>query len=341
MNRGDLPWKRCFAFPFRRSLAGNAYQFLYDFEPDELPAKILNSDRSFYLLSMTDLKTEKGVKFICYARMGSLLIGFAILILLGVMVAGVESDPMGYGGLGNSLGRMCLPLLTLGLLVLLVLSLLVLEIVGIVYIYKGRKEFTQRHKKSVKKAVLLMIIGAVISLIPLANIIGSIMIALGGIFLIVSIARPVHRSLLWFSFGLDMIITCISLLFQIVYYTSNTMPDIPIGFFIVLLVLGMIPPLLVLVAYFGTLNGIRNGMIEPLYEDSFQGLGLMPPPAYYNRYPPSVYFDRGPQDHHTHYPGPVEFMPMEVEPVEAELIDEVMDRDEEEDVVEFAEVIFD
>jgi len=216
---------------------------------------------------MTELKTEKGIRFICIAMFISLalsLIGTMVYLLIfpslmSVALSSGLASPI-TGNIPTAFGAL---IIFSSILCLTGLGLLVLEIFGIVFVYNGRAEFGIEHDKKVSTGCVMLIVGFVLTFIPFVGVVGSILFGLGMVYLIVDIAREEHRRMLWIGFGITVGITIISQSL-IIYQMTLLRIVFSLTLLILLELAELIGALFTLLAFHGTYRGIKEGIIAPV-----------------------------------------------------------------------------
>jgi len=100
----------------------------------------------------------------------------------------------------------------------------------------------------------------------LISFIGTMLSSLGYIYFIVSIAQKKHKTFLWLGFALGASASFINLVNSVI-----SSSDIGINILLSIIVIfagimGLTSSILTLLAYRGTYLGIRNGIIQPLFQ---------------------------------------------------------------------------
>ena len=216
---------------------------------------------------MTELKTEKGLRFICIAMFISLvlsLIGTMVYLLIfpslmSAALSGGFTSPS-TSSFSNVFGAL---IVFSSILCLAGLGLLVLEIIGIVFVYNGREEFGPEHDSKVSTGCILLIVGFVLNFIPFAGVFGTIIFALGMVYLIVEIAREEHRRMLWIGFGFSVVVSVISQ--SLVMYQMISLRMVFSLTSLVLIELAeTIGVIFTLLAFYGTYRAVNEGVIAPV-----------------------------------------------------------------------------
>ena len=227
------------------------------------------------------LQTEKGIKFIVITQLVSLIlavqiiIGALLLIIFGITLEGTDPGEMLFGSESMALGFGILFFIG-GFLCLLFLTLFVLQILGLVFIYKGRYEFGIKHAEKVKTGMILIIVGICISGIPVIGLVGSIVANLGWIYSIVTIARKKHRNYLWAGFCLLILSSIFTLAISLVEYLKEPSDLVKGGLQIGNGALAIASPICMFIAFYGTYKGIRGGEIQHCLNVSPLGSGTIP-----------------------------------------------------------------
>lgn len=111
------------------------------------------------------LKTEKGLKYFFWGLLLFVIWQILMMPLLASMQPALEdleqaedpNDPEAYEGLMVFIAPLC------GIMILLAIYI-ILILLGLVFIYNGRSEFGEKHKESIKKGLIVLIIGFIIGL---------------------------------------------------------------------------------------------------------------------------------------------------------------------------------
>ena len=216
---------------------------------------------------MTELKTEKGIKFITIALFASLVLSLISTIVyltdFPSLVSAVLSSSYTSMGVDNFYNVMGIFLVISSLLCLVGLGLLIVKVIGIVTVYMGRSEFGQEHDKKVSTGCIMIIVGFVVGFVPMVGALSGIAFALGMVYLIVSIALEEHRRLLWAGFGFTLGLAIISQ--GLMFYQMFTFRMIFSLTYVLLIEVGsLIGGTLILLAFYGTYRGIKEGAIAPV-----------------------------------------------------------------------------
>ena len=235
---------------------------------------------------MTALKTEMGIKFIVIAY-----------IMNSVYLIATYTEKWFFRSDQNFF------LVIMGLLCLLPFGVLIFQIVGLVKIYQGRREFNKEHTQKVKTGMILIIVGLCVSSLSFLGLIdeiffwlgtiGSTIYGLGFVFLIIKIVQAKHRTLLGAGFGASICASMIT--FSIIIIDNVSLERI--GFLGG--VAAVIGSIMTLIAYIGTYKGIKDGMIQPGF------LPTMTPPPKYGGLQPDQFSPMYPSgDHLASYTSP-------------------------------------
>ena len=210
-----------------------------------------------------ELWTERGLKLFLITQAVAVLSAIVGLIsVASVLVGLVALDDVGgagLGALGAGLGILCLIGMTS---CLLALTLLVLYIISMVYMWKGKDEFGKEHSSKVGTGIVLIIVGVVVSFVPILGTFGGIVTAVGYIFLVMAIIQDRYKTLLWAYIGLVVVGTMVNLGGAVLGLFGPSL--LVSGIQGVGGIFGIIALALLLFTYYQTWRGIKDGEIRPV-----------------------------------------------------------------------------
>ncbi len=292
---------------------------------------------------MVETRTGKGIWLLHRSMMGEFIVTlFSQLTLFALLYLSIDSDGEETGLGGINLGILCL----IGIILLTISAIFVTaQIMGIVKLYRGRYEFGCRHRKNMLVGLTLYGIGWLIVSFALFvpwvfSLAGVMVIHLSYVFFIVSVAKTKQRRMLWIGFAMRVaspILLIVGWIFILWTWTVSlgseleAQPVVMVGVTVTALALGLAGFVVTVMAYGGTCKAIRDGSIEPSFEEP--GGTPYGHHAHYQAhyYPPSVRKDpaiphpkRGLRTEATDVSGPAadgvndeadDVAPLEVEPM--------------------------
>ncbi|UCF12552.1 MAG: hypothetical protein JSW06_11060 [Thermoplasmatales archaeon] len=208
------------------------------------------------------LLTVKGLKYMTYASLTA--IGWGLMSFLNVL----------YYHLNDYLNDIMLWFA--GFLLILYLVGVVLFMLGLYEIWKGRHEFGNEHKSNLEKTlwiiILVLVISAFISgpigmfgynyiftsMIPFFLI--TLLILITPLYLIKTLSTPLVRKMLIFGVSFFVVLYLVSITMRYIleyYYWDMSLRTLSI-------LSDLIPYILLFIAYYKTLNHIRNKEIKTI-----------------------------------------------------------------------------
>lgn len=223
------------------------------------------------MIILTQLQTEKGLKLVLISQLISLILSLVVIIsailfivgtiaYLGSAGGGTQTDVFSDEEVMAGLGALCA---LVGLLCLLGLALFIIQVLGIVFIYQGRNEFGEEHAEKARTGGILLIVGVCVSFIPFLGIIGGILTSLGMVFLIIKLAPTTQRTFLWIGFVIGIfgaIANAVNTVMALVKVENEFLLG---GMAAVAGLMGIGSAIFMLMAYYGTYKGVKNGIIKP------------------------------------------------------------------------------
>jgi hypothetical protein len=212
--------------------------------------------------------TEKGLKLFLICQLVSFVSTcMGILAALAVVADLIKIDEVSEGAdpsaLGAMLGIACILATSI---CLIALALLVLYIISIVYMAKGRNEFGPKHASNVTTGIVLIVVGVLGSMVPILESFGGVVIALGYVFLIMSLVKDEQKAFLWGYLGIVIFVSLIGFISAIMAWDGETKLTNGIngggG------AIGLVGLILLMYVYYTTWKRIQSGELRPV-----------PPPA--------------------------------------------------------------
>jgi hypothetical protein len=160
------------------------------------------------------------------------------------------------------------------------MALLVVEIIGLVQVYQGKDEFGKRHSANVRYGLILIVVSFVLTFVMAfaggmmsfngailvqasLNHVAAVFMVLGSVYLILAIAQERARLMLWSGFWLQCSVLLVYFLLALLLSIGATGTMVVISAYVMVGILSLLSASLMVLAYYGTYKGIKEGTIRP------------------------------------------------------------------------------